>query len=109
MSTIKSIDNESFYSAKAQPFSFNYDENSIFKRDENVLKNYLKTYNQMTNYQKLYGDLRNRKLKKDFGEKIIVKKNDVEDQTRKNDIEVPKKVRKCLKLVTFLSFENFLS
>lgn len=81
MTTMKSIDDESFKSAKSQPFSFNYETNSIFNHDENILRNYLKTYNQMTNYQKLYGDLRNRKVRKEVEDKKeeILKLDPIDD------------------------------
>lgn len=47
--------------SSSQPFSYNIPQNSIFNLDEDAQR---KTYSQMLNYQKLYGDLRLRKLKK---------------------------------------------
>lgn len=52
-------------SAELQPFSFNIPNDSIFGSDEEVLKDYLKNFNQMRNYEKLYGDLRGKKLRKE--------------------------------------------
>lgn len=45
----------------SQPFSFNIPQKSVFNVDEDAQR---KTYNQMMNYQKLYGDLRLRKFHK---------------------------------------------